>query len=154
MNLRPVNLIRQESGQALIEFALISTLFLLLFAGIVDYGIYIHQQMELNEAAAAAAAYGTIPGNQKATANMQTLALYTAGDVSGMTAASIYFYSCTPGSTHVASTYACNSTFDSNPLMYVQVTTNATVPAALKWSGISSSLTLQGQATYRVAWVQ
>ena len=149
-----MKLIRQNSGQALVEFALISSVFILLFVGIVDYGIYIHQQMELNEAASAGAAYGTIPGNQQATANMQSLALDTASDVSGMTATATYFYTCAPGGAQVASTFSCNASFDSNPLMYVQVTTNATVPAALKWSGISSSLVLQGQATYRVAWVK
>ncbi len=149
-----MRILQQETGTVLIEFALICSLFILLFAGIVDYGIYIHQQMELNEAAAAAANYGTTPGNQQATANMQTLALYTAGDVSGMTATATYFYACTPGGTHIASTYVCNASFDSNPYMYVQVTTNATVPAALKWSYLSSSLVLQGQATSRVAWVK
>jgi Flp pilus assembly protein TadG len=155
-----VKLLKQETAQSLIEFALVAPLFILVLAGIVDYSIYIHQEMELTEAAAAAATYGTIPGKQvpsrwtASIASMQSLALSMAPDVQGATAVASYFYTCTPGGAHVASTSTCTRSNYTTPLMYVTVQTSASVPAALKWVGLASSLSLGATATYRVPWTQ
>jgi Flp pilus assembly protein TadG len=141
-----------ESGQALVEFAVFISIFVLLLSGIVDYSIYIHQEMELCAAAAAGASFGIIPGNQENTAGMITAATHAAPDVKGLTVTATDVYMCTPGGAQVTSGAACSGSIASTPIMYVQVTATATVPALLKWAGISSSLQLQGKATYRVPW--
>jgi Flp pilus assembly protein TadG len=140
-----------ESGQTLIEFALFASLLILILAGIVDYSIYIRDEMELTEAAAAGAGLGAYPGQQENFGAMSTIAASSAPDVSNVQVTAVDVYSCTPGGTAVASTATCPS---GTPLMYVKVTTTGTVPAVLVWTGISSSLTLHGQAMYRVPWTQ
>lgn len=145
--------LRKESGTALIEFALFVSVFVLVLAGVADYGIYIHHQMELSEAAAAGAAFGTLPGHQKDFTGMQTVAKITASDISGLTVPlPTNIYTCTPGGAVVTNVTTCPNY--GTPIMYVQVTTSATVPAALKWTGISSSLQLGATATYRVPWTK
>ena len=149
-----MNLLGDENGQALIEFALFSTLFILLFAGILDYSIYLHMQTELNDCAAIAAGFGASTDNQENTSGMYNMAYYSVPDLSGkVTVNTTYFYTCTQGGAQVTSTTVCGGSY-TTPLMYVQVTTTAPIPAALKWSGMPSTLTLQGQATYRVRWRQ
>ena len=149
-----MTLVEDEGGQALIEFALFSTLFILLFAGIVDYSVYMHMQTELKECAAAGAGIGASTDNQENTTAMEYLAYFSAPDLaSKITINATYFYTCTQGGAHVTNTTVCTGSY-TTPLMYVQVTTSAPIPAMLKWSGLPSTLTLQGQATYRVRWRQ
>jgi Flp pilus assembly protein TadG len=140
-----------ESGQALVEFALFASLFILILTGIVDYSIYIRDEIELTEGAAAGAGMGAYPGQQKNLVAMTTVATASVTDVSNVQATAVDVYTCMPGGTAVASTAICPN---GTPLMYVKVTTSGTVPAVLVWTGISSSLTLQGQAMYRVPWMQ
>ena len=148
-----MNFLRDESGSVLIEFALFSAFLIFLFAGIVDYSVYIHMQSELNDCAATGAAFGASTDNQTNTSLMQIVAQYSAQDIANLSVNATYFYTCTQGGTHVSSTTSCGSGSQA-PLMYVQVTTSAPIPATLRWSGLPGSLTLQGQATYRVRWVQ
>jgi Flp pilus assembly protein TadG len=87
-----VSLLHREDGQVLIEFALVSSLFIFLFVGIVDYAIYIHMQIELNEAAAAAAAFGAAPDNQTNTTTMTEVATLTVSDIGNMSVNSSIIY--------------------------------------------------------------
>jgi hypothetical protein len=48
---------RNESGVAAVEFALIAPVFLLLMAGILDYGLMINYQMKLQDLSRTAAQY-------------------------------------------------------------------------------------------------
>ena len=147
-------LLHSDSGQVLIEFAVISTLFILLFAGIVDYGIYIHHEIELTESSATGATLATYPFQQEQTASQQELGTLSTEDIPNASVTATYFYTCTPGGTQVASTAICNANYDYRPLMYVQVVSSAPVPAALRWAGISSNLSLSGTSIYRVPWAQ
>jgi Flp pilus assembly protein TadG len=140
-----------QSGQAMVELALFVSVFFLIFAGIVDYSIYIRDEVELTEAAAIGAGLGAYPGQQEDFAAMTTIATSSAPDVSNVQATAVNVYTCTPGGVSVTSTTTCPN---GTPFMYVKVTTTGTVPAVLNWAGIASSLTLQGQAMYRVPWTQ
>ncbi len=149
MHRRLLQTIREQSGQAMVEFALFASVLILVFAGIVDYSTYLRDQMELTEAAAAGAGLGAYPGQQQNFPAMVALAKAAAPDINNVQATAVNVYSCTPGSGPVSSGTPCSR---GTPLMYVKVTTTGTVPAVLAWSGISGSITLQGQATYRVPW--
>jgi Flp pilus assembly protein TadG len=157
--MRVLHPVRDESGAALVEFALSISVFLLLLAGLADFAFYIHYATELQDAAAAGAYYGTIPGNQTNGTYMQASAKAAAPDLgSNIVATPTTFYACTPGGAHVLSTASCtnlvNGTAYGTPIMYVDVKTQVTsIPAILQWTGISSSLTLKGEAIYRVPWV-
>jgi Flp pilus assembly protein TadG len=148
---------QEDQGSILVEFAVFLSVTLLILAGIADLGYYIHAKTELENAAAAGALYGTIPTNQMNGTYMQASAVAAAPDLSGVTATPSNFYACTPGGTHVTASTMCtnteNGTAYGTPIMYVEVTTSATVPAVLKWTGIATSLALQGQAIYRIPWV-
>jgi Flp pilus assembly protein TadG len=148
---------REESGSAMVEFAVTVSVFLLVFAGIADVAYYIHAETELQDAASAGAYYGTIPGNQTNGTYMQASATAAAPDLSGVTATPTTYYECTPGGTKVSESTSCtnlvNGTAYGTPIMYVAVTTTANVPALLKWTGLSTSLSLKGYATYRVPWI-
>jgi Flp pilus assembly protein TadG len=151
---------RSEDGSILIEFALLLPPLVLMLAFMVDYALWIQKAMQIQDAAAAAAAYGAIPGKSSNTTQMTQLANYIAtGSVNGASwfkvnsPATMSFYSCTPGGTHVTATTSCPT---GAPYRYVQVTTTASpagllgdtfIPASIV---IPSSMTLSGSATYRV----
>ncbi len=141
---------RSESGVALIEFALFLPILAFLFVGIVDYALEIQEILQIQEAAAAGAAYGIIPGNQTNLTGMQTAAQKAAADVTGFNATAADVYTCTPGGAAVTSATTCPGY--GTPITYVQVTTTATIPVYLAYPGMPSSLTLHGQAIYRVPW--
>lgn len=142
--------LRAERGVAMVEFALFLPILAFLFIGIVDYALEIQQTQQIQDAASAGAAYGAIPGNQKSVTGMQTTAQNAASGVSGFSASASYLFTCTPGGSTVTSATNCSGY--GTPIEYVQVKTSATVPAMFAFPWMPASLTLHGQATYRVPW--
>jgi Flp pilus assembly protein TadG len=142
---------RSEDGSILIEFALILPPLVLMLALLVDYALWIQKAMQLQDAAAAAAAYGAIPGNATNTSQMTSLANFiVTGSTAGATWLTVNasnFYTCSPGGAVVTATTSCPT---GAPYHYVKVTTSATQGALLGFSGVASSLSLKGAATYRV----
>jgi Flp pilus assembly protein TadG len=135
----------------MIEFALFISVFIVILSGIIDYSVYIRDEMELTEAAAAGAGLGAYPGQQEDFTAMTMIATAAAPDVSNVQATAVNVYTCSPGGAAVTNMTTCS---DGTPIMYVKVTTTGTVPAVMNWAGMASSLTLQGQAMYRVPWTQ
>jgi len=143
---------RSEDGSILIEFSLVLTPLVLIFACMVDYALWIQKGMLVQDAASAAAAYGAMPGKASETANMTSLANYIAtGSTSGAAwftvNAPTNFWTCTPGGSQVSATTTCPT---GAPYHYVQVTTSASPSALMGFHWVPSSLTLHGAATYRV----
>ena len=141
---------REEGGSALVEVALALPLMALLLGGTINYGVYVERKMQATEAANAGAAYGAIAGNQKDTTGMQNAAKAASPTLSGLTATATYYYACPPSGSVVASTYSCP--YFGTPMQFVKVITTATVPAMIGINGIASSVTVNGQAIYRVNW--
>jgi len=145
-----MRVLRDESGVAMVEFALFLPLLAFMFVGIVDYALYEQETLQVQEAATAGAAYGTIPGNVKALTGMQTAAANAASGLTGFAAVATDVFTCTPGGATVTSATTCSGY--GTPIEYVQVSTSATVPAMLAYPGMPASLTLHGQASFRVPW--
>ena len=145
-----MNLIRSESGNALIEFALILPIFCLIVLGAVNYSLRLQAAMTIEDAATAGAAFGAIPGNQADLAGMQNIALNAASSLTGMTATANQLWTCTPGGSAVTSATTCPGY--GTPIQYVQVTTMASLPALFSWPNVSSSFIAQQTVTYRVPW--
>ena len=140
---------KDESGAALVELALLLPVFVLMFVGIVNYAILIEQRVQLQEAAAAGAAYATIPGNQTNIAAMKAVAVASAPQFNttmAVTAADVY--SCSPGGAVVTAVTVCPG--GGGPLLFVQVTTSATEYPVLRYLGMPTSMTMQGFASYEV----
>lgn len=138
-----------EEGAALIEFACVLPVFVLLLAGVVDYSLLIKDRMHMTEAAAAGAAYGAVAGNEQNTAGMRNAALSEISDMPNPTVAASAFWTCSVGSEHVGSSSTCP---DGNlPMQWVQVETRATLSPLLAFPGLPTQQELQGLAVRRVA---
>lgn len=145
----------EDRGSALLEFALFLSPLILILVGIADYSFAIHEAMQVQQAAAAGAAWGSIPGNESNTAGMQTAATNAATGVPGFSVNATNLWTCTPGGASVSSTALCTSGGTTyTPLKYVVVKTSGTVPRPLSFPGISSNGTLNGSASFRVPWSQ
>ena len=141
---------RSEDGSTLIELALLLPVFVLVFAGIANYAFWIEEKIQLQEAAAAGAAYATIPGNATDTAGMIAAARAASPQFNTtMTVTAVNTYSCSPGGTAVTSSATCSG-LSAGPLLFAQVTTSATEYPVLKYLGMPTSLTMQGYASYEV----
>jgi hypothetical protein len=145
-----VNLLCDEGGSSLLEFSLFISVLILLFVGIVNYAAEIQQAMQIQEAATAGASFGVIPGNESNLSGMQQVAISAAPGVSGLTVTAANLWTCSAGGASVASTTTCSS--GQTPYKYVVVTTSATVPTLLRYTGMPASLTLHGSATFEVPW--
>jgi Flp pilus assembly protein TadG len=138
--------VTSEEGAALIEFACVLPVFVLLLVGVVDYSLQIQQRMHVTEAAAIAAAYGAVAGNEQNTAGMRNAALTVMPD---LTVTATAFWTCSVGSGHVSSSSACA---DGNlPMQWVEVDTSATLTPLLAFPGIPTQQDLHGLAVRRVA---
>ncbi len=139
-----------ESGQALLEFALFSALFVSITVGVSDLSLYLIYAMAVQEAATEGAAYGASPGNQNDNSGMATWAGQAAFGVAlATTPVSKTFYTCSPGGPEVASSAVCSG--GSAPLEYVKVTATANVTPLFKAAFLNHG-TIQSTAVYRVAW--
>ncbi len=129
--------LRKDDGSGLIELALILPLMLLIVFAIVNYAQWIQRAILVQDAAAAGASYGTIPGNSTNHTNMVAIANWNATD----------FYTCSPGGAQVTAITDCPT---GAPFHYVQVNTATTVKNFIPWPRIPSSIAIKGQAIYRV----
>jgi len=148
----PMKFLTEDRGSALLEFALFASALTLIFVGMADYSFAIHEAMQIQEAASAGAAWGTIPGNESNTAGMQSAATSAATGVPGFSVTATNLWICTPGGASVSSTTIC--TGGVTPYKYVVVKTSGSVPKPLSFPGISSTGTLHGQAIFGVPWSQ
>jgi Flp pilus assembly protein TadG len=138
-----------ERGGAVIEFALLITVLLLFFLGVVDFSLAISQSMALNAAAQAGARYGASEGYFYNTAAMATAATTAAPSMSGMTVTASNYCTCTAGGTLVnCATTMCN-TYDL-PMQYAQVQTSAAVPLLFHFAGIPLNIQMSATAVMRV----
>ena len=67
-----------EEGQAVLEFALFASLFVIILVGVTDLSFYLIAAMSVQEAATEGAAYGASPGNQNDNSGMVTWASQAA----------------------------------------------------------------------------
>ncbi len=139
-----------EEGSALVEAALCMSMMVMLLMGVADYTLDIQQTIQINEAAAAGAAFGAIPGNQTNLAGMEAAAKASAPGVSAMTAVAVDLYTCTPGGAAVSESSTCAGY--GTPIQYVQVTASAPVNSLLTRVKFQNSMTVTAVATYRVPW--
>src|SRR5690349_2393404 len=114
---------RRRTGSAMIEFALLAPLLLLLLAGVLDYSMALRTAMAVSDAARAGAHYGSLSvANSNDIAGMQAAALDSAPNVTGMTATAARSCKCSNGSA-VSCTGSCGG---GSMRIYVEVTTQAT----------------------------
>lgn len=147
--MRKQGLLGSEDGSAMVEFACVLPVFVLVLAGMVDYSLNIEQRMRVTEGAAMGAAYGSIAGNQQDAAGMRAAASAGLAGMTGLRVEATSFWTCSVGGAHTASNSACAD--GSLPMQWVQVETIAKVEPLLKFPGIAADQDLHGLAVRRVA---
>ena len=142
---------KSEEGSSLIEMAFILPLMLLIVVSLVDYAFFVQKATQVQDAAAAAAAFGAVPGNSANSATMIQLANYDVtgsfAGAAGFTANATNFYTCTPGGAQVTAATSCPG---GTPLHYVEVTASLTAKSVLPFPGTPSTQIINGFAIYRV----
>jgi Flp pilus assembly protein TadG len=145
-------LLGDERASALVEFAVFLPVMTMMLLGTVDYGVLINYSETIQQAAAGAATYGAIPGNESNTSGIKAYAISLEPYLNGATASVVNFYACSPGGSSVSSTASCSG--GSKPIKYLTVTTSATLPRAFAFPGLPANEMLTGAMTVRVPWTQ
>jgi len=159
---RRCGILRSQSGQSLIEVALLLPLLLTLLLGTVDLGRYAYAGILIGNAARAGTAYGA----QSLTLSVNTAGIQTAADndyqnngqnASTLTVSSSVSCGCDSGGTVTSA--ACSTV--TNPsagtcgsghwVVMVSVTATGTFSALFNYPGIPKSINISRTSTMRVA---
>lgn len=148
--------LRSDSGDTLVELALLLPILTLLLVGTVDLGRLAYMSIEVANAARAGVQYGQQNASTWSNVSgMETAATNDAPDLVGassgnLTAVATYWCQCSDGTGVVPSCSpsptSCPSTHRVN---YVEVVTTATYKAWFPCPGIPSTTTLTSQAVMR-----
>jgi len=136
----------REKGSAVLEFALLGTLFVTLLAGAMEFSRLFFATIEVANAARAGAQYGIqSSANSSDITGMQTAATNDAPDVAGLTATASQFCTCSDGTST-----ACGSGGCSSKRTYVKVVTNATFTTLGTYPLIPNSIPISAKVSIRV----
>ena len=140
-----------QSGQALLEVALVTPLLLLLAVGIIEIGRYAYYSILVADAARAGAQYGA----QNLATAADTAGIRTAAENDGQNLAALHVtvqHEC--GCTGSSIGGACPATACASPnhaLVYVKVTVTGTFNSLFKYPGIPQSIDCDSTELMRVA---
>jgi len=124
-----------QKGSAIVEFALGSTVLLLFLFGTADFGRLFYYSIEVANAAAAGASYGSFTSaNMTDTAGISTVAKNEAHEISNLTVASSQVCQDDNGASAL-----CNA---AGAYQYVKVTTSYTFKTFVDYPLIPSSVNL------------
>jgi len=158
---RPAGPLRSQSGQAMLELALVTPLLLLLSIGVIEMGRYAYIGILVGNAARAGADYGAQSLAQAA----DTTGIQTAADndfqsngqpVSNLTVNSSTACGCDSGGTTtaqtctVASANTCTSVSKQVWVVTLSVTASGTFRPMFTYPGVPSSVALSRTSTMRV----
>jgi Flp pilus assembly protein TadG len=147
------NLCKAKDGAALVEFALVAPVMLLLLLGTIDLGRGYYMGLEMANAAHAGAEYGS--QNPSNTAGITAAAKQSAPNLSSLTVATpTWGCECSDGTSYTANcattpTCTANASRGSNVVRRIQVQTSVVYTTLVPWPGIPSQLTLSNTATLR-----
>ena len=146
---------RSESGNSLVELALVVSLFgVPLLLGGAEFGRLGYAAIEVSNAARAGAAYASQSSATAAdSTGIQQTATNEAGDITGLTAVGSQFCVCSNAmSTQVTCSSAATTCSPSpiHPIQFVQVNTSVTLLPILHLPSMPSTFTLHGQQTMRI----
>jgi Flp pilus assembly protein TadG len=144
-------ILRSQSGQSLVELALLTPILLLLVIGTVDMGRYAYISIQVGNAARAGAAYGAqSPIKAADTTGIKSAALNDGENIPGLNVTSTFVCECDNGGaiTSTACTSACTT---GNEVTSVQVTASGSFSTLFNYPGIPSPLFISSTAKLRVA---
>ena len=137
----------RRRGIALVEFALVIPLLLVLLAGILNYSLMLRTGACVATAARAGAQYGSrSPANATDTSGIQSAAVNAVPDAKGVTVTSARACQC-PDGTSVSCSGTCGT---GSMLVYIQVTASASRSAIFNYPGLAFAGSTSSTATMRV----
>jgi Flp pilus assembly protein TadG len=145
-----------QSGQSLVELALLSPLLLVLVIGTIEMGRYASLALLVGNAARAGAAYGSQNTTKAADApGIRTAALNDGQNISGLTVTSTFVCGCDTGGTVIPNpetNAACATTcaIGAHLVVFSQVTATGKFTSLLNYPGIPTPLTITSTATERI----
>lgn len=138
-----------ESGQALIELALVLPIFVLLLLGAAEFARLAYASIEVSNAARAGIQYGA---QNHSTAvdliGMTQAAINDGSNIKTLQAIATNFCICSDGTSITCANASMNC--PARILDYVQVNTSVVVDPFFHCPGLPKTFTLQGQAAMRV----
>jgi Flp pilus assembly protein TadG len=136
----------REGGAVLVEFALSAPLLLILLAGVLNYGFALVKATAVANAARIGAQFGSSsPSQTTNTSGIQTAAVNSAPNFSGLTVTSAQVCKCSNGSA-----VSCSGTCSSGKVrMYVQVNISASSSALFPYPGVPYTGSIAAQAMMR-----
>lgn len=155
--LRPSQLIRPETGDSLVEMALLLPILTMLLVGTVDLGRLAYMSIEVANAARAGVQYGQQNSSTWSNVNgMQTAATNDAPDLVGanngnLSAVATYWCQCSDGTTVTPNCFPTPSCAGTHRANYVKVVTTATYKAWFPCPGVPSTTNLTSQAVMRAS---
>lgn len=142
--------LREESGQSLIEFALLMPMFILIMVGATDFARFAYASIEISNAARAGVQYGAQSYiTALDSAGMQQAAINDGPDVSALQATATNFCKCTDGTSITCANSDTTCLAPARVIQYVRVNTTATLNPLFNYPGLPKSLTLNGQTSMR-----
>jgi Flp pilus assembly protein TadG len=137
----------RNRGSVLVEFALSTPLLLILLAGVLNYGFELVKATAVANAARIGAQFGSSsPSQTTNTSGIQSAAVNSAPNFSGLTVTSAQVCKCSNGSA-VSCTGSCST---GKVLIYVQVNVTASSSALFPYSGLPYTGNIAAEATMRV----
>jgi Flp pilus assembly protein TadG len=146
-----------QRGNSAIEFGLLAPILILLTIGVVDLGVGLYQQQQV-QAAAQAGAQAALSGGSGVNTGATSYGTNIENAATNSTSLSVTAtvpngaWSGCPTGTSITppKTGSTTCTGGANPNTYVTVNTTATYKPLLSYPGFGSSVTLNGTATVRV----
>jgi Flp pilus assembly protein TadG len=140
---------KSTAAGAVIEFAVIIPVLVLLAIGVVDFGRAFFTGIAVASAARAGAQYGAqdVIATSADTAGMRVAAENDAHDIGTITVSTNRVCKCTNGAS-IACNGSCGGSYD-KPEVFVTVKVTKAYSMILRYPGIPSTLTFRDSATFR-----
>ena len=139
---------KRQRGNALIEFALCSTVLLLMTCGVADFARLFNLANMAVGAASAGLQYASLsPANWSDFSDIQTAALNDTGNYPGATATATNFCTCSVGGTQVSCPATCGS---GTAETYIQVSVTVPFTTVVHYPGLPNPVNITQVACARV----
>lgn len=140
-----------ESGQSLVEMALLTPVLLLMLVGIIEVGRFAFYSIEVANAARAAVQYGAQSlADSKDSPGLEQAAIYDAPDLPGMRVNSTYLCACSESPSVFVS--MCPATgCAGHAVVFVKVDITTNIAPLFRYPGFPTTFTAHGNAIMRVA---
>ena len=141
--------IKSESGQAIIEMAVILPVAIGLLVGIAEVGRYANESIIVSHAACAGVHYAA-QNRVTASSNSQIIqaAMNDAPSLTNMTVTPSHYCTCADGTASTCTGTDCSG---SRIIEYVKVDTQVQMPNFISYPGFPQSFTVKGEKIMRVS---